>query len=103
RKPVFLFGVAVFLLGSALSGAAQTMVQLIIFRAVQGVGAGAVLPITMTIIGDRFSIEQRAKLQGLFSGVWGVSSVVGPALGGLVTDHAGWRWVFYINLPFGLF
>lgn len=102
RRPVFVAGVGLFLLGSVLSGAAQSMVQLIIFRALQGIGAGAVLPITMTIIGDLFSIEQRARLQGLFSGVWGVSSVAGPALGGLITDHAGWRWVFYINLPFGL-
>lgn len=102
RRPVFVAGVGLFLLGSAASGAAQSMVQLILFRALQGIGAGAVLPITMTIIGDLFSIEQRARLQGLFSGVWGVSSVAGPALGGLITDHAGWRWVFYINLPFGL-
>jgi EmrB/QacA subfamily drug resistance transporter len=102
RKPVFLFGVGVFLIGSALCGLAQSMVQLIVFRAVQGIGAGAVLPITMTIIGDLFSIEQRARLQGLFSGVWGVSSVAGPALGGLITDHIDWRWVFYVNVPFGL-
>jgi EmrB/QacA subfamily drug resistance transporter len=102
RKPVFLFGVAVFLVGSVLSGLAQSMVQLIIFRAIQGVGAGAVLPITMTIIGDLFSIEQRARLQGLFSGVWGVSGIAGPALGGFLTDTVGWRWVFFIVLPFGL-
>src|SRR5215207_2437570 len=81
RKPIFLFGVAVFLVGSVLSGLSQSMVQLIIFRAIQGVGAGAVLPITMTIIGDLFSIEQRARMQGLFSGVWGVSGIAGPALG----------------------
>ena len=102
RKPVFLVGVALFLAGSALSGLSQTMVQLIVFRALQGIGAGAVLPITMTIIGDLFSIEQRARLQGFFSGVWGVSSIVGPALGGLITDHIDWRWVFYINVPVGL-
>ncbi len=102
RKPVFLAGVLTFLAGSALCGMAQSMVQLIIFRAVQGIGAGAVLPVTMTIIGDLFTIEQRARLQGLFSGVWGVSSVAGPALGGLITDLAGWRWVFYVNLPFGI-
>src|SRR5215217_8412821 len=102
RKPVFLVGVAIFLAGSVLCGLSQSMVQLIVFRAVQGIGAGAVLPVTMTLIGDLFSIEQRARLQGFFSGVWGVSSVVGPALGGLITDHVGWRWVFYINLPFGL-
>ena len=102
RKPVYLVGVALFLGGSVLSGLSQSMVQLIIFRALQGVGAGAVLPITMTIIGDLFSIEQRARLQGFFSGVWGVSSVAGPALGGLITDHIDWRWVFYINVPFGI-
>ena len=102
RKPLFLFGTALFLLGSIASGAAQSMVQLIIFRAVQGLGAGAVLPIVLTIIGDIFELEQRARLQGLFSGVWGLSSVVGPAVGGLIVDHFDWRWVFYINIPFGL-
>lgn len=102
RKPLFLFGSAVFLLGSIASGAAQSMVQLIIFRAIQGLGAGAVLPMVLTIIGDIFALKERAKVQGLFSGVWGVSSVVGPALGGLIVDHFSWRWVFYINVPFGL-
>ena len=102
RKPVFLFGSGLFLLGSFASGAAQSMVQLIIFRAIQGLGAGAVLPIVLTIIGDIFSLEERARVQGLFSGVWGLSSIVGPALGGLIVDHFSWRWVFYINLPFGL-
>src|SRR6202163_2140391 len=76
RKPIFLFGTALFLLGSIASGAAQTMVQLIIFRAVQGLGAGAVLPIVLTIIGDIFSLEERARVQGLFSSVWGVSSIL---------------------------
>lgn len=102
RKPLFLFGTGLFLLGSIASGAAQSMEQLIIFRAVQGLGAGAVLPIVLTIIGDIFSLEERAKVQGLFSGVWGVSSVVGPAVGGLIVDHFSWRWVFYVNVPFGL-
>jgi len=102
RKPVFLFGTAVFLIGSAASGAAQSMEQLIIFRAIQGLGAGAVLPIVLTIIGDIFALEERARVQGLFSGVWATSSIVGPALGGLIVDHFSWRWVFYINIPFGL-
>ncbi|HVB73573.1 MAG TPA: MDR family MFS transporter [Ktedonobacteraceae bacterium] len=102
RKPVFLFGTALFLIGSAASGAAQSMVQLIIFRAVQGLGAGAVLPIVLTIIGDIFALKERTRVQGLFSGVWGVSSILGPALGGLIVDHFSWRWVFYINIPFGL-
>src|SRR5207253_462462 len=102
RKPLFLFGTAVFLIGSMASGAAQSMEQLILFRAIQGLGAGAVLPIVLTIIGDIFALEERAKVQGLFSGVWGVSSIIGPALGGVIVDHFSWRWVFYINLPFGL-
>jgi EmrB/QacA subfamily drug resistance transporter len=102
RKPLFLFGSAVFLIGSVASGAAQSMEQLIIFRAIQGLGAGAVLPIVLTIIGDIFALEERAKVQGLFSGVWGLSSIIGPALGGVIVDHFSWRWVFYINVPFGL-
>jgi EmrB/QacA subfamily drug resistance transporter len=102
RKPVFLFGTALFLIGSIASGAAQSMEQLIIFRAIQGLGAGAVLPIVLTIIGDIFVLEERARVQGLFSGVWALSSIVGPALGGLIVDHFSWRWVFYINIPFGL-
>ncbi|MDQ2902605.1 MAG: MDR family MFS transporter [Ktedonobacteraceae bacterium] len=102
RKPLFLFGSTLFLIGSIASGAAQSMEQLIIFRGIQGLGAGAVLPIVLTIIGDIFELEERARVQGLFSGVWGVSSVLGPALGGLIVDHFSWRWVFYINIPFGL-
>jgi len=102
RKPIFLFGTTLFLLGSIFSGAAQSMEQLIIFRAIQGLGAGAVLPIVVTIIGDIFALKERARVQGLFSGVWAFSSIIGPALGGLIVDHFSWRWVFYINIPFGL-
>jgi EmrB/QacA subfamily drug resistance transporter len=102
RKPVLLFGASLFLVGSALCGAAGSMEELILFRAVQGIGAGAVQPITMTIIGDIFTIEQRAKIQGLFSSVWGVTSLAGPALGGLITQGLSWRWVFFINIPIGL-
>ena len=78
------------------------MEQLVIFRAIQGLGAGAVLPLVLTIIGDIFALEERARVQGLFSGVWGISSIIGPAVGGLIVDHLSWRWVFYINIPFGL-
>src|SRR5437588_4979105 len=102
RKPIFLFGSTLFLLGSILCGAAQSMEQLIIFRAIQGLGAGAVLPIVLTIIGDIYALKERARVQGLFSGVWGLSSIVGPALGGIIVDHFSWRWVFYINVPFGV-
>jgi EmrB/QacA subfamily drug resistance transporter len=102
RKPIFLFGSALFLLGSLLCGAAQSMEQLIIFRAIQGLGAGAVQPMVLTIIGDIFELHERARIQGLFSGVWGLSSVIGPAVGGIIVDHFSWRWVFYINLPFGI-
>lgn len=102
RKPLFLFGSALFLLGSIASGASQSMEQLIIFRALQGLGAGAVQPLVLTIVGDIYALEERARIQGFISGVWGISSVVGPAIGGLIVDHFTWRWVFYINIPFGL-
>jgi EmrB/QacA subfamily drug resistance transporter len=101
RRPVYLTGLAVFLLGSALSGAAQNMGQLIAFRMLQGLGAGSLMTLGMTIVGELFGLEQRAKMQGYVSGVWGVASLLGPLLGGLLTDHVSWRWVFYINLPFG--
>lgn len=102
RKPLFIFGSILFLIGSVACGGAQTMVQLIIFRSIQGLGAGAVQPIVLTIIGDIFDLEARAKIQGLFSGVWGIASVVGPAVGGIIVDNFSWRWVFFINVPFGI-
>lgn len=102
RKPILIFGATMFLTGSALCGAAGSMEQLILFRALQGIGAGAVQPITMTIIGDIFTIEERARIQGLFSSVWGVTSLAGPALGGLITQGVSWRWVFFLNIPVGL-
>src|SRR5437870_5448646 len=101
RRPVYLAGLATFLAGSALSGAAQNMVQLILFRMVQGLGAGALMTLGYTIIGELFGLERRARMQGYISSVWGVASLMGPWAGGLLTDHASWRWVFYINLPFG--
>lgn len=102
RKPLFLVGLAMFVGGSALCGLSQSMLQLIVFRAIQGLGAGAVQPIAFTIVGDIYEPRQRARMQGLFSSVWGVSAIVGPALGGLITATVGWRWVFYINVPVGL-
>jgi EmrB/QacA subfamily drug resistance transporter len=99
RKPVFLVAVAIFLVGSMLCGQAQTMEQLIAFRLVQGLGAGGVLPINQTILGDVFPLEQRARITGLFSTVWGVSGLLGPAIGGFLTEHVSWRWVFYVNFP----
>ena len=101
RRPVFLIGLATFLGGSALSGTAQSMAQLIVFRMVQGLGAGSLMTLGYTIIGELFGLERRAKLQGWISGVWGVASLVGPWLGGVLSDHVSWRWVFYVNLPFG--
>jgi EmrB/QacA subfamily drug resistance transporter len=102
RRPIFLTGLVIFLVGSALSGAAQDMTQLIVFRMLQGLGAGALMPIGMTVVGELFGLERRAKMQGYISGVWGLASLIGPLVGGLLTDLATWRWVFYINLPFGL-
>jgi EmrB/QacA subfamily drug resistance transporter len=102
RRRVFLTGLAIFLAGSALSGLAQTMTQLIVFRMLQGFGAGSLMTLGMTIIGELFRLERRAKMQGYISGVWGVASLAGPLIGGLLTDHVSWRWVFYINLPFGV-
>ncbi len=102
RKPIFMIGLALFIGGSMLCGIATSMLQLIIFRAIQGLGAGAVTPIAFTIVGDIFDARQRARMQGFFSSVWGVSAIIGPALGGLITGTVGWRWVFYINVPVGL-
>ena len=102
RRPFYLAGITLFLIGSVACGFSQTMAQLIWFRGLQGVGAGAVLPLGLTIIGDIYPLEARARMQGLFSGVWGVASIVGPFLGGLLTDHFSWRWVFFVNVPVGV-
>jgi EmrB/QacA subfamily drug resistance transporter len=102
RRPVYGASMLLFLFGSVLCGMAQSMEQLIAFRAVQGLGAGGVMPLTFIIIGDIFSFEQRAKMQGLFSGVWGVSSIVGPLLGGFLVDQITWHWVFYVNVIPGI-
>jgi EmrB/QacA subfamily drug resistance transporter len=99
RKPVMLVGIGLFLLGSVLCGMAWSMGALIAFRAVQGLGAGAVQPMSMTIVGDLYSLAERAKVQGYIASVWGVSSVVGPTLGGIFSEYASWRWIFFVNIP----
>ena len=102
RRRFYLWCVALFLVGSALSGAAQTMLQLILFRALQGVGAGGLLPLGMSVLGDLYTLEERGRMQGLLSGAWGVASIVGPLTGGYITALLSWRWVFYLNVPFGI-
>ena len=102
RKQVMLIGLSVFLLGSVASGMAPTMTALIAFRAIQGIGAGALQPIAMTIIGDIFTVEERARMQGIFGAVWGIAAICGPLLGGLIVKALSWRFVFYVNVPFGL-
>ena len=99
RKPVMLCGIALFLIGSIMCGAAWSIVVLIAFRAVQGLGAGAIQPIAITIVGDLYSLEERAKVQGYVASVWGVSAVIGPTLGGVFSEYASWRWIFFVNIP----
>ncbi len=102
RKPMMLLGIAVFLVASLLCGLAWSMVSLIVFRALQGLGAGAVLPIGQTIIGDVYSVAERAKVTGYVAGVWAASSVVGPTLGGVFSDYISWRWIFFVNIPIAI-
>jgi len=102
RKPVMLIGVGAFIVGSILCGLAWSMPALIAFRALQGLGAGAIQPTAMTIIGDIYTIEERAKVQGYVASVWAISAVVGPTLGGVFVDFLNWRWIFFVNVPLGL-
>lgn len=102
RRPVFVAGVGLFLLGSCLCGASQSIHQLIAFRVAQGLGAGAIQPIAMTITADLYTLRERARIQGLFTAAWGAANVLGPVIGGFIVTHTSWRWVFFVNVPFGV-
>src|SRR5215210_7709107 len=102
RRKLYASAMGLFLIGSVLCGWANSMTTLIFARALQGVGAGGIMPLAFILIGEMFTLEQRAKMQGLFSGVWGVSSIIGPLLGGFLVDQLSWRWIFYINIIPGL-
>ena len=102
RKPLLMLGIGLFLVGSALSGLSQDMTQLIIFRGIQGLGAGALFPISLAVIGDLFTPAERGKYQGLFGAVFGLSSIIGPLLGGFLTEQTSWHWIFYVNIPIGI-
>ncbi len=102
RKPVFAIGTGLFIVGSLLCGLSHSIIMLILFRAVQGLGAGAVQPIATTIVGDLYPGSERAKVQGLLSSMWALASVVGPALGGLIVQTIGWEWIFELNVPLGI-
>ena len=102
RKPVLLFGIAVFLVGSVLAGFAWSMPSMIVFRLIQGVGAGSIQPIGMTVVGDLYSARERGKIQGFLASIWGISAVLGPLAGALIVQKLSWAWVFWINVPIGI-
>ncbi len=101
RKNTLSIGILIFLAGSFLCGLSQSMAMLIAFRAIQGLGAGAIFTVSFTIIGDVFPIEERSRVQGGLSTVWGIATLVGPFLGGFLIDILSWHWIFFINIPFG--
>src|SRR5436190_7074925 len=102
RKPIFMIGIVIFLVGSALSGLSQNMTQLIAFRGLQGIGAGSLFPVALAVIGDLFTPKERGKYQGLFGAVFGIAFIVGPLVGGFLTENVSWNWIFYVNIPIGL-
>ncbi|EUJ39255.1 MDR family MFS transporter [Brochothrix campestris] len=102
RKPIFIIGTIVFMIGSALCGFAQDMTQLIIYRAIQGIGAGSIMPLSFIIIADIYSVDKRAKIMGLNGAAWGIAGIFGPLLGGFIVDYLTWHWIFFINVPIGI-
>ncbi len=102
RKPVFIAGVTIFLLGAVLCALSTSMGMLVAFRFIQGIGAGAVLPMSTTLAGDLYSLEERGRIQGYLSSVWGISSILGPLAGGLIVQNIAWQWIFWLNIPFGV-
>ncbi len=102
RKPIFMIGIVIFLIGSALSGLSQNMGMLILFRGIQGVGAGSLFPVALAVIGDLFTPQERGKYQGLFGAVFGIAFVAGPLIGGWLTENLSWHWIFYVNIPIGI-
>ena len=102
RKPLLMIGISLFLVGSVLSGFSQDIYQLILFRGIQGLGAGALFPISLAVIGDLYTPAERGKYQGLFGAVFGLSSIIGPLLGGWLTESVSWHWIFFVNVPLGL-
>jgi multidrug resistance protein len=102
RKPVFMIGIVIFLAGSALSGLSQNMTMLILFRGIQGIGAGSLFPVALAVIGDLFTPQERGKYQGLFGAVFGIAFIIGPLVGGFLTERISWHWIFYVNIPIGI-
>jgi EmrB/QacA subfamily drug resistance transporter len=102
RRPILMFGVSVFLIGSFLCGLSWSMESLVVFRGIQGIGAGAIMPVSLAVIGDLFDPRERGRYQGLFGAVFGIAAVMGPLVGGFLTDGPGWHWIFWVNLPLGM-
>src|ERR1700712_4006579 len=102
RKPVLIVGIVIFLVGSALAGFASSMTLLVVYRLIQGIGAGAIQPVTTTVVGDLYKLEERGRVQGVLSSVWASSAVIGPLAGGLIVDRVSWAWIFWANIPFGV-
>ncbi len=102
RRPIIIFAVSLFLIASVLAGLSQSMEQLILFRGLQGLGGGAIFPVALAVVADLYTPSERGKYLGLFGAVFGVSFLIGPAIGGLITDTVGWHWIFFVNVPIGL-